>query len=194
MSWLVRLYHAVSRGKTIFDLYYEWRFKGVKFYGCKLQNTLLHTYSFGEGCKFYGLHDRGGYLKVGKYTTCTGGLEIAGGQGHEVTIGDYCVFGTNTFIASINHPLEGPAVTYWNKRVDPLLFNKLSPRAPVVIEDDVMVTHGGCILKGVRMARGTILSVNSVLASSTEPNSIYCGNPARLIMRRPEYSNEEDKT
>lgn len=56
--------------------------------------------------------------------------------------------------------------------------------AEVVIEDDVWIGARATLLKGVRVARGSIVAAGAVVTKSFPPYSIIGGVPARLIRPR----------
>ncbi len=55
---------------------------------------------------------------------------------------------------------------------------------PVVIEDDVWIGSNAIILKGVTIARGSIVAAGAVVTKSFPPYSIIGGVPARLLKPR----------
>ncbi len=65
---------------------------------------------------------------------------------------------------------------------------------PLVIEDGAWIGARAVILPGARVASHTIIAAGSVLSKSTEPYTIYAGNPAfpvkkrTLLTRSPEES------
>lgn len=60
----------------------------------------------------------------------------------------------------------------------------------VVIEDDVWVGYGAVILSGVRIGRGSIVAVSSVVTKDVPRFSIAGGNPACVIGCR--FSSDQD--
>jgi acetyltransferase-like isoleucine patch superfamily enzyme len=55
----------------------------------------------------------------------------------------------------------------------------------IVIEDGVWIGASALILGGVTVGRGSIIGAGSVVTHDVEPNTIYAGNPARLIRELP---------
>lgn len=53
----------------------------------------------------------------------------------------------------------------------------------ITIEDDVWIGANSIILKGVILKQGTIIAAGSVVTKSTEPFSLYAGNPAKFIKK-----------
>jgi maltose O-acetyltransferase len=45
--------------------------------------------------------------------------------------------------------------------------------APIVIEDDVWISFGVTILKGVRIGTGSIIAANSLVAKDVPPHVVY---------------------
>jgi len=58
------------------------------------------------------------------------------------------------------------------------------------IEDDVWIGYGAIIMSGVTIKKGSIIAAGAVLTKSTEPYSIYGGNPAKKIA--PRFQSELD--
>jgi acetyltransferase-like isoleucine patch superfamily enzyme len=53
----------------------------------------------------------------------------------------------------------------------------------IIIEDDVWIGANSIILKGVILKQGTVIAAGSVVTKSTEPFSLYGGNPAKFIKK-----------
>jgi len=65
-------------------------------------------------------------------------------------------------------------------------------KGDVVIENDCFIGYGTTIMSGVTIRNGSIIGVNSLVLKSTEPYSIYGGNPAEFIRWRfPEDIREK---
>ena len=56
---------------------------------------------------------------------------------------------------------------------------------PVVIEDDVWVGANCAILKGVKLAKGAVVGVGSVVVKDVPAYTIVAGNPAKIIGEVP---------
>ncbi len=56
---------------------------------------------------------------------------------------------------------------------------------PVHIKAGTWVGAGVVILPGVTVEEGCVLAAHSVVVSSTEPNGLYAGNPAKLVRELP---------
>lgn len=54
-------------------------------------------------------------------------------------------------------------------------------KGPVVIEAEVWLGEGVCVLPGVRIGRSSIIGANSVVTHDIPPRSVAVGAPARVI-------------
>lgn len=45
--------------------------------------------------------------------------------------------------------------------------------APIVIEDDVWISFGVTILKGVKIGHGSVIAAKSIVTKDVPPNSLY---------------------
>ncbi|SHH40519.1 maltose O-acetyltransferase/hypothetical protein [Jatrophihabitans endophyticus] len=87
-----------------------------------------------------------------------------------ITIGDDVGIAANVVITAATHHLGGSG-----KRAD-------GPRSePVVIEDGCWLGVGAVVLPGVTVRRGCVVGAGGVVASSTEPDGMYVGVPARRV-------------
>ncbi|OYU46443.1 MAG: acetyltransferase [Burkholderiales bacterium PBB4] len=95
----------------------------------------------------------------------------------EIYLGDYvrvgpCVkilTGTHTYNNSVLR--RGPGSTELTK--------------PVILERGSWIGMGTIIMPGVSIKEGCIVGAGSVVISSTEPNGLYAGNPAKRIKDLP---------
>ena len=112
-------------------------------------------------------------LRVGDHTYL--GYELTISVGREVTLGRNCLIGDRVIIADQDgHPLDADA----RRRGESVPRGHIRP---VVIEDDVWIGTRAVILKGVRIGRGAIVGAGSVVTSDVPPNTVACGNPARVV-------------
>lgn len=87
-----------------------------------------------------------------------------------VTIGDYCMIGPNTLIATVGHPL-----TPEGRRA------KMAYSKPVVIGDDVWIGGNCTILPGVTIGNNVVIAAGAVVTTDAPDNCIVGGVPAKKI-------------
>lgn len=87
----------------------------------------------------------------------------------EITIGDYCQFGSGVQILTPLHPLNAKL-----RRLEEF-------GAPVAIGSDVWVGSGAIILPGVTIGSRTVVGAGSVVARSLPDNVLALGNPCQVI-------------
>lgn len=95
-------------------------------------------------------------------------IHSAGG----ITIGDNVGIGPNVQILSSQHDLKNIQDSIISS---PLLLE------PIIIEANCDIGTGAIILPGVTLKTGTIIGAGAVVTKSTIKNSIYIGNPAKLL-------------
>lgn len=88
----------------------------------------------------------------------------------EVSIGARVIFAPYVQLYTATHPLD-PAV-----RAQGLELAK-----PIVIEDDVWIGGGAIVLPGVRIGRGAVIGVGSVVSRDVPPMVLAVGNPCRVV-------------
>lgn len=114
----------------------------------------------------------------------------------EIVIGDHVIFNSDVHIGAIDKITIGNNVlmasriyisdhSHGNISIDDLDTvpgnRPLYSKGPVVIEDNVWIGEGVCILPGVTIGENCIIGANSVINKSFPRNSIIAGVPARLI-------------
>jgi acetyltransferase-like isoleucine patch superfamily enzyme len=57
----------------------------------------------------------------------------------------------------------------------------LISKGSVVIENNVWIGEGVCILPGVRIGSNSIIGANAVVTKNIPANVVVAGNPARII-------------
>lgn len=90
-----------------------------------------------------------------------------------VVIGDDCLIGHNTVIATLNHDLAP------SRRAD------MHP-APVVIGRNVWIGSNATILPGVTIGDNAVVAAASVVTKDVPADSIVVGSPARVVRSVPE--------
>ena len=112
--------------------------------------------------------DCGVNIKIGKrvFINCCCRFQDQGG----IEIGDDCLIGHNTTIATLNHDFNP------QRRAD------LIPKK-VRIENKVWIGSDCTILPGVTIGEGAIIGAGSVVTKNIPPNTIAVGNPAKVIRK-----------
>jgi acetyltransferase-like isoleucine patch superfamily enzyme len=122
------------------------------------------------------------------YKTISIGNHVSIGRGamfmaseSSIKIGDNVMFAPNVSIVGGNHSthIVGKLMADY-KLSDKLATDDL----PVIIEDDVWVGTGACILNGVTIHRGAIVAAGAVVTKDVPPYSIVAGVPAKVIKYR----------
>lgn len=93
-----------------------------------------------------------------------------------IQIGNNVLFGSNVYVTDHFHGTSSSS----DINVHPLerdLFSKGS----VIIEDDVWIGDGVCIMPDVKIGRSCIVGANSVVTKSFPPNCVIAGVPAKII-------------
>jgi maltose O-acetyltransferase len=138
-------------------------------------------------------------VTVGENSYLRGRL-ITYGHGGQIHIGDWCYIGARSEIWSMNSITIGNRVLIahdvnihdggaHSKDADERhrhyrhILEKGHPRsaqempgvqsAPIVIEDDVWISFGVTILKGVRIGKGSVIAANSFVTQDVPPGVLY---------------------
>ena len=122
--------------------------------------------------------DFGKNIHIGKFVFINAGCSFQDQGG--ITIGDGCLLGHNTVIATLNHD-ENPA-----RR------NDLFP-APVVIGNRVWIGSNATILPGVTIGDNAIVAAGAVVTKDVPPDTVVAGVPARILrkIRDKEQENQQ---
>lgn len=110
---------------------------------------------------------------IGKRTLISAGCTFDG----DMRIGEDVIFGPNVFINEIDHGYA---------RRDIPINQQIGDSGTIVIEDDCWIGYNAVILKGVHIARGSIIGAGSIVNKSCPPYSINAGVPVKTIKFRDE--------
>lgn len=110
--------------------------------------------------------DFGKNITLGKRVFINSGCRFQDQGG--VTIGDDCLIGHNTVLATLNHDLD-PA-----RRAD------MHP-APIVIERNVWIGANVTILPGVTIGEDAVVAAASVVTKDVPARTVVVGSPARVV-------------
>ena len=87
-----------------------------------------------------------------------------------ITIGHNCCLSQGAYICTGNHDWSDPAFSLIVK--------------PIIIEDGAWIGAKAVVLPGVTISTHSVVTAGSVISKTTQPYTIYCGNPAVPIKTR----------
>lgn len=138
-------------------------------------------------------------IRLGQHSYCRGRL-LTYGHGGQISIGDWCYVGVRSEIWSMESIQVGNRVLIAHDvnihdgtahSHDPLerhrhfrqIIERGHPRtaaelpgvtsSPIVIEDDVWISFGVSILKGVRIGAGSVIAARSVVTKDVPAGMLY---------------------
>ena len=115
----------------------------------------------------WNIGDFNGEIKIGKYCLITPGVRIMAAE--SILIGDACMIAHGVYISDAD----------WHgiyDRAEPVGNTK-----PVILEDNVWIGDSAIICKGVTIGKNSIIGAGAVVTKNVPPNSIFAGNPAKLV-------------
>jgi acetyltransferase-like isoleucine patch superfamily enzyme len=165
-------------------------------------------------------------ISIGQNSFIRGRL-LTYGHGGRISIGDWCYVGVRTEIWSMDSISIGNRVLIAHDvnihdgsahSVNPVerhqhfrhIIEKGHPRtkseipgvssSPIVIEDDVWISFGVSILRGVRIGEGSVIAAGSVVIEDVPPGSLYLCQVSPILMpltdqrssvKQPDKHNED---
>jgi len=115
-------------------------------------------------------------LEIGNNVQINDYVHIAACE--KIIIKDNVLIASKVFISDINHGSYS-GVKHDNPSIPPNV-RSLSSK-PVIIENNVWIGEGACIMPGTTIGQGSIVGALSVVTKNIPPNSIVVGNPAKVI-------------
>ena len=86
-----------------------------------------------------------------------------------IVIGDACMIAHGVYISDADwHGIYDRAQPVGNTK-------------PVTLEDNVWIGDSAIICKGVTIGKNSIIGAGAVVTKDVPPNSIFAGNPAKLV-------------
>lgn len=110
--------------------------------------------------------DLGRNLRIGERVFLNSGCRFQDQGG--ITLGDDCLIGHNTVMATLNHDL------------DPERRGDLLP-APIVLGRNVWVGANVTILAGVSVGDDAVLAAGAIVTKDVPARSVVVGSPARVV-------------
>lgn len=91
-----------------------------------------------------------------------------------ITIGNDCLIAPFVYIVDSDHSIEK------NTRIN----QQKNKTAPIVINDDVWISTGAKILKGVTIGKGAVIAAGAIVTTDVPEYTIFGGIPAKKISER----------
>jgi len=137
-------------------------------------------------------------MKVGRYSYSANNIKIHfKNKNSKLFIGNFCSIATDLNVLLAGNHRTDLITTYPFGFINQNVFNTFdgkgtensdTTKGNVVIGNDVWIGGDVTIMSGVKIGDGCIIAKNSHVVKSTEPYSIYGGNPAKFI--RYKFSEE----
>ena len=118
-------------------------------------------------------------LKIGHYGYIGPNANI----GPNVIMGNYVMIGRDLLIAGKDHVFDIPGTA--------TIFSGRPKSLQTLIEDDVWIGARVSIMEGIKIGRGSIVAMGSVVTNDIPPYSIVGGVPAKLLKNR--FKDEDIK-
>jgi acetyltransferase-like isoleucine patch superfamily enzyme len=115
-----------------------------------------------------------GPLQIGTEVSIGTNCFISAGAG-KVSIGDYCMIGSNSSIIGNNYRYDS---------LDIPICRQAKTSKGITIENNVWLGSGCVVLDGTHIGQGAIITPNSVVSTDIPENAIAQGNPAKVVFTR----------
>lgn len=127
------------------------------------------------------IEDDGAVLEIGRGSTFEGVAIGMVEPGARISIGEDCMFSYDIDLrCSDSHAIYDGATR-----------ERINPSAPVVIGNHVWVGTRATLLKGTRIAEGSIVAATATVTRAfDEPNVIVAGSPATVVRRDIYWTRE----
>jgi acetyltransferase-like isoleucine patch superfamily enzyme len=110
-------------------------------------------------------------------------------------IGNYVMFGNNVaIVGKYDHNFQevGKPIRLASQ-IRNITYNWKGKNLITTIGDDVWIGYGSIIMSGVTIGNGCIVAAGSIVTKDLEPYFIYAGVPAKIIRKRFETIEDENK-
>jgi maltose O-acetyltransferase len=128
------------------------------------------------------VYDYAGEIKIGNDCFVGQGSRIWSSS--KITIGNRVLISHNVNIHDNNsHPLDPIERHNHYKHIMSKGLNLQIPlnEKDIIIEDDVWIGFNSTILKGVKIGKGSIIGSNTIVTMDVPENSVFIGNPGKII-------------
>ena len=140
---------------------------------------IIKDFSYLNQIELY-TEDSNNEILIGSHTSLCGKAHFAAIEGTKIHIGDNCLFSSDLhFRTGDSHSILSMQGERINKSQD------------IIIDDHVWVGTKVTCLKGVHVARDTVVAATTTLCKDYDaPNVIIGGVPGRIIKTEINWSNE----
>lgn len=107
---------------------------------------------------------------------------------NEISIGDFCLFGSGVYIADHNHGVYSGKNQ--SSPSDSPIDRRLFSSGPVIIGSNVWIGDNVVIVGPVKIGDGVVIGANSVVTGDIPENVIAVGAPAKVIKSFNKTSGE----
>lgn len=137
-----------------------------------LQIFRYRTWGVHRTSYLYGKSSIDKSFKTGQYCYIGPNAQICA----NVELGNYVMISSDLLVIGQGHRYDVPGT--------PIIFSGRPNSYPTIIEDDVWIGARVSILAGVKIGRGSIIAMGSVVTSDVDAYSIVGGVPAKHIKHR----------
>ena len=120
-------------------------------------------------------------MTIGDYVHISPNVAVIGGRKTVLTVEDFCFISVGSQMICGSELFQGAGL------IGPLIPEEYVDQQdlrPITLERFSGACANSVIMPGVVLAQGSVLGANSLLKTSTEPWTIYAGNPARPVKSR----------
>lgn len=175
---------ALKKIWTDFKTYY----KINSIYPHRYKNSLIESYIVDESILGEELIIKKNVLignslkRIGSYTYVGDRAEILNCQ----SIGRYVSISHDVKIGLENHKLDGLGTSpiFYSSQRGWVDTDTQERQAPVIIEDDVLVSANAMIMSGVTIGTGAVVGAGAFVNKDVPPYAIVAGVPAKIIRYR----------
>ena len=127
-------------------------------------------------------------LEIGENVQINDNVHITASQ--SIKIGNNVLIASKVYISDCSHGnYTGENQSDYNE----IPSERKIISSPVIIEDNVWLGDGVCVLPGVKIGFGAIVGANSVVTKDISPKTISVGIPAKVIKVYNELNNKWER-
>lgn len=145
-------------------------------YGVNIQivgsgnRILIGSRAYLDGCTFT-MEDDGGEITLGSHTYIYNGTELAVLEGTKITMGEDCLISSDVKVRTGD-----------SHSILEVGGGRINPSQDISLGNHVWVGTDCKILKNAHIAHDCIIGTGAIVTGgTTEPNTVYAGNPARPL-------------